>query len=80
MRPNGRAARYVVSCVDHFGLLAGFIGSKPANRRGEGMILEVILGIVGAIVRWLFSRFGVAGVTGSNLYSLLSRWLALWWS
>jgi uncharacterized membrane protein YeaQ/YmgE (transglycosylase-associated protein family) len=54
------------------GLLAGFIGSKLVNRRGEGVILDVVLGIVGAVVGgWLFNRFGVAGVTGLNLYSLL---------
>ena len=54
------------------GLLAGFIGSKLVNRRGEGMILDIFLGIVGAIVGgWLFNRFGVAGVSGLNLYSLL---------
>jgi uncharacterized membrane protein YeaQ/YmgE (transglycosylase-associated protein family) len=54
------------------GLLAGFIGSKLVNRRGEGLILDVLLGVVGAIVGgWLFNRFGVAGVTGLNLYSLL---------
>ncbi len=54
------------------GLIAGFIGSKLVNKRGEGMILDILLGIVGAIVGgWLFNRFGVAGVTGLNLYSLL---------
>ena len=54
------------------GLLAGFIGSKLVNRRGEGMVLDVFLGIVGALVGgWLFNRFGAAGVTGLNLYSLL---------
>jgi uncharacterized membrane protein YeaQ/YmgE (transglycosylase-associated protein family) len=54
------------------GLLAGFIGSKLVNRRGEGMILDIFLGIIGAIVGgWLFNRFGAVGVTGLNLYSLL---------
>jgi uncharacterized membrane protein YeaQ/YmgE (transglycosylase-associated protein family) len=54
------------------GLLAGFIGSKLVNKRGEGIILDVLLGVVGAIVGgWLFNRFGEAGVTGLNLYSLL---------
>ncbi len=54
------------------GLLAGFIGSKLVNRRGEGIFLDIILGIVGAVVGgWLFNRFGVVGVTGLNLYSLL---------
>ena len=54
------------------GLLAGFIGSKIVNRRGEGMILDILLGIVGAIVGgWLFNKFGSSGVTGLNLYSLV---------
>ena len=53
------------------GLLAGFIGSKIVNKRGEGMILDIILGIVGALVGgWLFNRLGASGVTGLNLYSL----------
>jgi uncharacterized membrane protein YeaQ/YmgE (transglycosylase-associated protein family) len=54
------------------GLLAGFIGSKLVNKRGEGFIVDVLLGIVGAVVGgWLFNRLGAAGVTGFNLYSLL---------
>jgi uncharacterized membrane protein YeaQ/YmgE (transglycosylase-associated protein family) len=54
------------------GLIAGFIASKLVNRQGEGFILDVLLGIVGAIAGgWLFNRFGAAGVTGLNLYSLL---------
>jgi len=53
------------------GLIAGFIGSKIVNKRGEGLILDIILGVVGAIVGgWLFSMFGASGVTGLNLYSL----------
>ena len=54
------------------GLVAGFIGSKIVNKRGEGLLLDIILGIVGAVVGgWLFSLFGASGVTGLNLYSLL---------
>lgn len=54
------------------GLVAGFIGSKIVNKRGEGLILDIVLGIVGAIVGgWLFTTFGASGVTGLNLYSLL---------
>jgi uncharacterized membrane protein YeaQ/YmgE (transglycosylase-associated protein family) len=54
------------------GLIAGFIGSKLINKRGEGLVLDIILGIVGAVVGgWLFSTFGMSGVTGLNLYSLL---------
>ena len=54
------------------GLVAGFIGSKIVNKRGEGLILDLILGIVGAIAGgWLFNLFGASGVTGLNLYSLV---------
>jgi uncharacterized membrane protein YeaQ/YmgE (transglycosylase-associated protein family) len=53
------------------GLVAGFVGSKIVNKKGEGLILDIVLGIVGAIVGgWLFSMFGASGVTGLNLYSL----------
>jgi len=54
------------------GLIAGFIGSKLINKRGEGFLLDILLGIVGAVLGgWLFSAFGMPGVTGLNLYSLL---------
>jgi len=54
------------------GLLAGFIGSKIINKSGEGLLLDIVLGIVGAVVGgWLFNQFGHVGVTGLNIYSLL---------
>jgi len=54
------------------GLVAGFIGSKLVNHTGEGLIRDVLLGVVGAFIGgYLFSLFGASGVTGLNLYSLL---------
>jgi uncharacterized membrane protein YeaQ/YmgE (transglycosylase-associated protein family) len=54
------------------GLLAGFIGSKIVNKSGEGLIRDILLGIVGAFVGgFLFRQFGGPGVTGLNIYSLL---------
>lgn len=54
------------------GLVAGFIGSKIVNKRGEGIILDILIGIVGAFLGgWLFSWFGAKGVTGFNIYSLI---------
>jgi uncharacterized membrane protein YeaQ/YmgE (transglycosylase-associated protein family) len=32
------------------GLVAGFIGSKIVNKRGEGIIIDIVLGVVGAVV------------------------------
>jgi len=52
--------------------VAGFIGSKIVNKTGEGLVMDIVLGVVGAVVGgWLFSMFGAAGVTGLNLYSFL---------
>lgn len=54
------------------GLIAGFIGSKIVNKKGEGFFLDIALGVVGAIVGGvLFSLFGASGVTGFNLYSMV---------
>jgi uncharacterized membrane protein YeaQ/YmgE (transglycosylase-associated protein family) len=53
------------------GLIAGFIASKLVNRRGEGILLDILLGVVGAFTGgWLFHIFGAPGVSGLNLYSL----------
>jgi len=54
------------------GLLAGFIGSKIVNKPGEGLFLDIALGVVGAVVGgYLVSLTGTEGVTGLNLWSLL---------
>ena len=53
------------------GLVAGFLASTVVNKRGEGMFIDIILGIVGALVGgWLFNLMGSTGVTGFNLWSL----------
>jgi uncharacterized membrane protein YeaQ/YmgE (transglycosylase-associated protein family) len=54
------------------GLIAGFIASKIVNKSGEGFILDIVLGVIGAVVGgYLFQTFGMAGVSGVNLYSVL---------
>ena len=54
------------------GLIAGFIGSKIVNKSGEGFFLDIILGVVGAVVGgYVFSLVGAHGVTGVNIYSLV---------
>ena len=54
------------------GLIAGFIGSKIVNRTGEGLVMDIVLGVVGAVVGgFLFNMFGASGVTGLNIYSLV---------
>jgi len=54
------------------GLIAGFIASKIVNKTGDGLVLDIVLGVIGAVVGgYLFQTFGMAGVTGVNLYSVL---------
>ncbi|HLI80740.1 MAG TPA: GlsB/YeaQ/YmgE family stress response membrane protein [Candidatus Binataceae bacterium] len=54
------------------GLIAGFLASKVVNRSGEGMVRDILLGVVGAIVGgWIFNAMGQPGVYGVNLYSIL---------
>jgi uncharacterized membrane protein YeaQ/YmgE (transglycosylase-associated protein family) len=69
-RPTGQDMSFFTWIV--VGLIAGFIGSKIVNRRGEGIVLDILLGIAGAFVGgWLLSPFGATGVTGLNPYSIL---------
>jgi uncharacterized membrane protein YeaQ/YmgE (transglycosylase-associated protein family) len=54
------------------GLIAGFIGSKIVDSRGQGLWLNMVLGIVGAIVGGVvFDIFGASGITGLNIYSMI---------
>jgi len=54
------------------GLLAGYLSSKIVNKTGEGFFLDIVLGVVGAIVGgFVFNMFGASGPDGVNLYSLL---------
>jgi uncharacterized membrane protein YeaQ/YmgE (transglycosylase-associated protein family) len=69
--PNGENVMSIIAWLI-LGLIAGFIASRIVNKSGEGFILDIVLGIVGAFVGgFLFSLFGAGGVTGLNLYSLL---------
>lgn len=54
------------------GLIAGFVASKIVNKSGEGLLIDIVLGIVGAFVGgYLFSLFGAQPVTGFNIYSMI---------
>jgi uncharacterized membrane protein YeaQ/YmgE (transglycosylase-associated protein family) len=54
------------------GLIAGFLGSMIVKRSGSGILMDIVLGVIGALVGgFLFNQFGNAGVSGINLYSIL---------
>jgi uncharacterized membrane protein YeaQ/YmgE (transglycosylase-associated protein family) len=51
------------------GLMLGLIASKIVSTTGEGTVVDMLLGIVGAVIGgWLFTQFGGSGLTGL-LYS-----------
>ncbi len=53
------------------GIIAGYIASHIVDNGGKGPLLDMVLGIVGALVGgFIFSALGAAPVTGFNLYSL----------
>jgi uncharacterized membrane protein YeaQ/YmgE (transglycosylase-associated protein family) len=54
-----------------FGLITGFVASKIVNDKGEGCIVNIALGLVGALVGgFIFVHIGGRGVSGFNLYSM----------
>jgi uncharacterized membrane protein YeaQ/YmgE (transglycosylase-associated protein family) len=54
------------------GLIAGWIASKIVNKSGQGFLLDIVLGVIGAIVGgYLFALVGAEGVTGFNVYSMV---------
>jgi uncharacterized membrane protein YeaQ/YmgE (transglycosylase-associated protein family) len=54
------------------GLIAGFVASKIVNKTGEGLVMDIVLGVVGAVAGgWLFHQFGQPGITGLNIWSFI---------
>ena len=54
------------------GLIAGFIASKIYVGSGQGILMDIVLGIVGAVVGgYLFDMIGAGGITGFNIWSML---------
>jgi uncharacterized membrane protein YeaQ/YmgE (transglycosylase-associated protein family) len=53
------------------GLVSGFLASKIVNGRGDGLLLDMVIGVLGAFVGGAaFHYMGRTGVTGLNLWSL----------
>jgi uncharacterized membrane protein YeaQ/YmgE (transglycosylase-associated protein family) len=53
------------------GALSGFIASKIVNKTGEGLLLDTVLGVVGAVVGGaIFHLVGQVAVTGFNIWSM----------
>ncbi|MGA3066836.1 MAG: GlsB/YeaQ/YmgE family stress response membrane protein [Tepidisphaeraceae bacterium] len=53
------------------GLLAGFVASKVVTGQSQGVALDIVFGVVGALIGgWLFNALGAVRATGFNFWSL----------
>jgi uncharacterized membrane protein YeaQ/YmgE (transglycosylase-associated protein family) len=53
------------------GLIVGFVGSRIIGRTGDGKLLDILLGVVGAVLAgWLFNIYGISGVTAADSKTL----------
>ena len=59
-----------------FGLIAGFIASKIVNKQGEGVFLDIVLGIVGAVVGGYLMAF-FTGAPWENNFNIPSLIVAI---
>ncbi|HTV59854.1 MAG TPA: GlsB/YeaQ/YmgE family stress response membrane protein [Verrucomicrobiae bacterium] len=54
VKPNGLIAWIVI------GLIAGWVAGKISRGQGYGCVVNIILGLIGAVVGgWVFSRLGI---------------------
>jgi uncharacterized membrane protein YeaQ/YmgE (transglycosylase-associated protein family) len=54
-----------------FGAIAGWIGSIMGRNAQTGALANIVVGIVGALIRLYYECLGAQGVTGFNLTSLI---------
>jgi len=58
------------------GLIAGFIASKIVNKTGSGLLVDTLIGVVGAVVGgFIGDKLGLGGLEG--LFSIWSLFLAV---
>jgi uncharacterized membrane protein YeaQ/YmgE (transglycosylase-associated protein family) len=64
------------------GLIAGFLAGKVMRGGGFGVLMDILLGIVGAVLGgWLFGMLGVSlggGLIGSILVAFVGACILLW--
>jgi uncharacterized membrane protein YeaQ/YmgE (transglycosylase-associated protein family) len=53
------------------GIIAGFIASRVVNQKGQGLLYDLALGVVGALIgSYIFNVLGEPGIGGLNPYSV----------
>ena len=54
------------------GLIVGFIADKLFNKTGESVLMNIVLGGIGAVFGGeLINKLGIAGATWLNMWSVL---------
>jgi uncharacterized membrane protein YeaQ/YmgE (transglycosylase-associated protein family) len=64
------------------GLIAGFLAGKVMKGGGFGVLMDIVLGIVGAMLGgWLFGLVGISaggGLIGSIIVAFVGACILLW--
>jgi uncharacterized membrane protein YeaQ/YmgE (transglycosylase-associated protein family) len=64
------------------GLIAGFLAGKVMRGGGFGVLMDIVIGIVGALIGgWLFGMLGIfpgGGLIGSILVAFVGACILLW--
>jgi len=64
------------------GLIAGFLAGKVMKGGGFGVLMDMVLGIVGAIIGgWIFRMLGIMqgrGLIGSIIVAFIGAVILLW--
>jgi len=64
------------------GLIAGFLAGKVMKGGGFGVIMDIVIGIVGALLGgWLFGLVGISaggGLIGSIIVAFVGACILLW--
>lgn len=59
------------------GCVLGLAASRTVSTTGEGTIVDILLGTVGALIGgWMFTAFGNGGATGFNMDTVYSAGIA----
>ena len=64
------------------GLIAGFLAGKVMKGGGFGVLMDIVIGIVGAMIGgWVFGLIGIfpsGGLIGSILVAFVGACILLW--
>jgi len=63
------------------GLIAGFLAGKVMKGGGFGVLMDIVIGIVGAVIGgWVFGMLGVSsgGLIGSIVVAFVGACILLW--